>query len=281
MTKLTFRSALAASAIAMLVALPASTSAWAQEDKVVAKVGSEEITQSELDQAMADMAQQFSQFPEPQRKARALDALIDIEIFAELARKEGIDKDPNLLARVELLKKRALHNGYFTQKVQAGVTDEQLQARYDKEIGSAPRQKEVKARHILVKTEEEANAIIQEIKGGADFIELAKTKSTGPSGPQGGDLGFFKKGQMVPEFEKAAFELEAGKVTETPVKTQFGFHIIKVDETRDTPLPTFEQSKEQLRQLVLTEAYAEAIKSGRESIGAEVLDDSLKLPAGQ
>ncbi|EFL87959.1 peptidylprolyl isomerase [Ahrensia sp. R2A130] len=277
MNKLTFRSAVAASTLALLVALPAS----AQEDKIVAKVGSEEITQSELDQAMADMAQQFAQFPEPQRKARALDALIDIEVFAALARKEGIDKDPKLLARMELLNKRALHNGYFTQKVQAGITDEQLQARYDKEIGSAPRQKEVKARHILVKTEEEAKAIIEELKSGADFVELAKTKSTGPSGPQGGDLGFFKKGQMVPEFEKAAFELEAGKVTETPVKTQFGFHIIKVDETRDTPLPTFEQSKEQLRQLVLTEAYAEAIKTGRESVGADVLDGSLKLPAGQ
>ena len=132
-----------------------------------------------------------------------------------------------------------------------------------------------------MKTEEEAKAIIEEVKGGADFIELAKTKSTGPSGPQGGDLGFFGPGRMVPEFEKAAFALEAGGITDTPVKTQFGFHVIKVDEVRDTPLPTFEQSKEQLRQLVLTEAYAEAIKTGRESVGAEVLDDSLKLPEGQ
>ncbi|MEN0042059.1 MAG: peptidylprolyl isomerase [Pseudomonadota bacterium] len=277
MTKYPFRSTLAASALALLLAAPS----FAQEDKVLAKVGSEEITQSELDQAMADMSQQFSQFPEGQRAARALDALIDIEVFAALAKQEGIDQDPELMRRMALLQKRALHNGYFTNKVQAGVTDEQLKARYDQEIANAPRQKEVKARHILVKTEEEANAIIEELKGGADFVELAKTKSTGPSGPQGGDLGFFGSGRMVPEFEKAAFALEPGKFTEAPVKTQFGFHVIKVDEVRDTPLPTFEQSKEQLRQLVLTEAYAEAIKTGRESVGAEVLDDSLKLPEGQ
>ena len=139
-------------------------------------------------------------------------------------------------------------------------------------------QQEVSARHILVKTEEEAKVIIKDLEAGKDFIELAKEKSTGPSGPNGGDLGFFGPGRMVPEFEQAAFKLEKGAFTKEPVKTQFGFHIIRVDEKRDQPKPTYEQSKQQIRQLMLTEAYGKAIEQSRTEVGVELLDESLKLP---
>ncbi len=251
--------------------------AMAQEAKPVAKVGEVTITEADLDQAMIDMAQQFAQVPEAERKARALDSLLDFHVLAAAAQNAGIDQDPEVKRRVELLRVRALHNGYFEKKVQGTVTEAGIKARFDKEMASVTPEKEVKARHILVKTEDEAKAIIKELEGGADFVELAKKKSTGPSGPNGGDLGFFGAGRMVPAFEEAAFKLEKGGYTKEPVRTQFGFHVIKVDDSRDKPLPTYEATKQQLRQVMLTEAYTKAIKEQREKVGTEILDESLKL----
>ena len=256
-----------------------SAPAFAQEDKVVAKVAGQSITSADLDQAMLRLSQQFASVPADQKRARVLDALIDFTVLANAAKKEGIDQDPDTLRTLEYLRLQALHNAYFRKKIEVGVSDDDLKARYDQQIANAQPEKEVHARHILVKTAEEAAAIIKELDGGADFIELAKAKSTGPSGPQGGDLGFFGKGRMVPEFEVAAFAMKAGEYTKEPVKTQFGFHVLKVEATRDVPLPTFEASKQQLRQAALSEAYASAIKEGRAASGIEILDESLKLPS--
>ena len=139
------------------------------------------------------------------------------------------------------LKDRALHNEYFRTKVVDGLTEEAVQERYNKEVAATPPEMEVKARHILVDSEEQARNVITELDGGKDFIELAKEKSTGPSGPQGGDLGYFTRGRMVPEFEEAAFALEPGSYTKEPIKTQFGWHIIKVEDKRDTPPPGVRQ----------------------------------------
>jgi len=128
----------------------------------------------------------------------------------------------------------------------------------------------------LLKTEEEALAVISELDGGKDFAELAKEKSTGPTGPNGGDLDFFGKGQMVPEFEEAAFALEMGEYTKAPVKTQFGFHVILKEEERDAPLPTFEAAQDEVRQIVLREKYFSLIEAEREAAVIDVLDEDLK-----
>lgn len=261
---------------ALMLAL--SPAAFAQEGKPVAKVGDVVITSAELDQALVDMSSQFKNLPEDQRRARALDSLIDIKVMAAQAEKEGLQNDPVLQRRLNLLRTRALHNDYFQKKIQSQITEDAIKVRYKEEIDKAKPEQEVNARHILVKTEDEAKAIIKELEGGADFVELAKSKSTGPSGPKGGDLGYFGKGRMVPEFETAAYALEKGGYTKEPVKTQFGFHIIKVEDRRDRPFPTYEESKDRLRQLMLTEAYAKAVEEGRKSVGVEVLDESLKLP---
>ena len=267
---------LAASAVVagLLVANPV----YAQENDVVAKVGTHTITKGDLDQATGRLAKQFANVPAEQRRGRILDALIDFSVLAQQAKAEGIDKDADVARTIDYLRIQALHNAYFSKKVQPGITDETLKARYEEQVASATPEKEVHARHILVKTVEEAQAIIKELDGGADFIELAKAKSTGPSGPQGGDLGFFGKGRMVPEFEKAAFVMEAGTYTKTPVKTQFGFHVLKVDEVRNKPLPTFEQSKQQMQQVLLSEAYEKAVKEGRAVHKVEIIDKSLVLP---
>ncbi|MEL6750528.1 MAG: peptidylprolyl isomerase [Pseudomonadota bacterium] len=266
--------------IAALVLTTSLTfSAFAQDaDAVVAKVGDREITNADLDVAATALAQQVANAPEAERRARVLDSLIDIHVLAGKAKADGLADDAATKRRIDLLTNRALHNAYFDATIRSKITDEELQARYDTEVASVTPEKEVKARHILVETEEAAKAIITELDGGADFEALAKEKSTGPSGPQGGDLGFFGKGRMVPDFEVAAFRLEPGTYTKEPVKTQFGFHVIKVDEVRDVALPTFDQAKDQLRQIVLAEKYAEAIKSAREAAGVTINDESLKLP---
>lgn len=265
--------------VAGAFAVSASALIAPAQAQVVAKVGDREITAADVDQAAKDLAQQFANVPQGERRARVLESLIDFNALSILAEQEGLDNDDELKRRLALLRARALHNDYFIKKIQPSVTDEMVRARYEKEIAGLTPEQQLKARHILVKTEDEAKAIIAELEGGADFAELAKAKSTGPSGPRGGDLGTFGKGQMVPAFESAAFALEKGAFSKQPVQTQFGFHVILVEDKIDQPLPTFEQSQQQLRQVLLSEAYAEAVKASREKLGVNVLDESLKLPA--
>ena len=150
------------------------------------------------------------------------------------------------------------------------VTDEAVRARFDEEVAKIEPQKEVSARHILVEDEAKAKELIEELKGGADFAELAAANSTDPgSASRGGDLGFFGPGQMVPEFEEAAMALEPGSFTEEPVQSQFGYHIIRVDEVRDSPMPTFEEVSDRIRQLMMREAFVEELESLKENAQIE------------
>lgn len=277
---LTFKKSSTIMALGLAFSLIASNpAALAQETSIIAKVGKRTISKADLDQASKRLSQQFANIPEEQRRARILDALIDFSVLAQAAEKEGYDKDDDFKRTIEYLRVQALHNVYFRKKIEATVTDEALKARYEKQISGITPEKEVHARHILVKTIDEAKAIIEKLNSGSDFIELAKKSSTGPSGPQGGDLGWFGKGRMVPEFEKAAFSMKPGEYSIEPVKTQFGFHVMKVDEVRDVALPTFEKSAPQLRQVLLSEAYEKAVKDNRAKQKIEVMDKTLILPA--
>ena len=144
------------------------------------------------------------------------------------------------------LQQRALHGELVEKGVVDKVTDAEVRARYDQEIANTPPVNEVHARHILVKTKEEAEAIIKQLDGGADFEKLANEQTSDPSGKSsGGDLGWFGPGQMVPEFDKAAFALEVGKYTKEPVQTQFGWHVIKVEDKRAKQPPAFDEVKDQ------------------------------------
>jgi peptidyl-prolyl cis-trans isomerase C len=251
---------------------------FAQEggDTVIAKVGEVEITSRELALAEVDLMQQFAQTPAETRKAAILNALIDIKVLAEVAKKKGYADKPDFQTREAFNRSRTLHNNIFQKEVLDVITEEEVQARYDVEIKNYPQNPEVKARHILVKTEDEAKAIITELDGGADFIELAKEKSTGPSGPGGGDLGYFGKGQMVPEFEVAAFNLEKGAYTKEPVKSQFGWHIILKDDERMSQPPTLEQVGEQVKQAIARDKYFKLTQDARSDVKFEILDDDLK-----
>lgn len=243
---------------------------------VIAKIGKLEITEKQLAFTQEEMAQQFASVPEADRRAAALSALIDIKLISLLAEKADLGKGAEFEQRMEFLRARTLHNSYFESKISGSITDDAIKARYEKEIAATKPVKQINARHILVKTEEEAKAIIAEIEAGKDFVELAKEKSTGPSGPKGGDLGFFAAGQMVPEFEKAAFALEKGAVTKEPVKTQFGYHIIKKIDERDSPKRKLEDVKETVRQVLLREKYLAAIEIAKKDNSLEILDKELK-----
>lgn len=267
------RVALAAS----LLTLPGLVApAFAADKDVIAKVGSQEITQSDLDLATADLGQQFAQLPPEQQKLAVLSALVDISALSQEAKKSGLQNDPKVKAQIDFLRERALHNAYFEKNGVDKITDAELKARYDAEIAKVKPVEEVHARHILVKTKEEAEDIIKKLDGGADFEKLAKETSTGPSGPQGGDLGFFGPGQMVPAFEKAAFALKPGEYTKEPVQTQFGWHVIKVDGKRQQPAPTFDQVKDQIRQLMMREKYMDMVQDARKSLGVTYVDEKMK-----
>lgn len=246
------------------------------EDAVVAKVGKLEITESELDLAIANLDPQLAQLPDEQKKIAALSGAIDVKLLAGNADGEGLKDDAEFKKRMQFIADRELHNIYFKKHVVDAVTEDEVKARYDKEIAALPKQVEVNARHILVKTEEEAKAIIAELDAGKDFIELAKAKSTDPNKSEGGDLGYFTKGRMVPEFEEVAFAMEKGTYSKTPVKTQFGFHVIKVEDKRDAAPPAYETVAQQVRQLVMRDKYLAIIEKAKAEQKVEILDEALR-----
>lgn len=262
----------------IITALTIASSAVAQEseDKVVATVDGEPVHASELALAEAELGSQFQRLPEDQRRAAVLSALIDIKLMAKEAEKAGVQESKDFQTRMTFLRDRALHNEYFRTRVVDGLTEDEMRARYDKEIAAVPAEEEVRARHILVDSEEQAKAIIAELDAGKDFVELAKEKSTGPSGEQGGDLGYFTRGRMVPEFEESAFALEPGSYTKEPVKTEFGWHVIKVEDKREAAPPAFEEVADQIQRLMMQEKYLALLQSAHEASDVEVTDPDLK-----
>ena len=264
--------------LTLALLLGASLPAFAEDkpDPVVAKVGGLEIHQSDLDVAITNLDPQLAQLPDEQKKVAALSGAIDVKLFAKDAEAEKLDQTPDFKARMKYITERELHGAYFKKHVIDVVTPEEIKARYEKEIASLPKEEEVHARHILVKTEDEAKAIIAELDAGKDFAALAKEKSTDPNKDDGGDLGFFGKGRMVKEFEAAAFALEKGTYTKTPVKTDFGWHVIKVEDKRIAPPPAFDQVQPQIRNLVMRDKYLELLSKARDVQGVEILDETLR-----
>lgn len=255
---------------------PVTQRAAMAAETIIAKVGDVEITERELAFAEADLARQYAKVPEKQRKIAILRSLIDIKILAAAAEADGMADDENFKARMQFLRSRALHNGFFKKNVAEKITEADIKARYDKEVASTKPVEEISARHILVKTKEEAEAVIKELDGGKDFAELAKEKSTGPSGANGGDLGYFGRGQMVPPFEKAVFAMADGEYSKEPVQTDFGFHVIKREKIRVAAPPKFEAVGDQIRQLLMRERYVEAADKARENVTITIIDETLK-----
>lgn len=265
--------------VALVAIVAAGGSVRAQDaaaDPVVAKVGAVEIHESELKLGMAGLDPQLANLPDDQKRVAALSSIIDVKLLAADADKEGLKDTADFKQRLAYLTDRELHNAYFKKHVVDAVTPEEVKARYEKEIAAIEPQDEIRARHILVKTEEEAKAIIKDLDAGKDFVEIAKEKSTDPNKSEGGDLGYFAKGRMVPEFEAAAFALEKGAYSKEPVKTQFGYHVIKVEDKRKQQPPALDQVEQQVRQLVMRDKYLELLEKAKAAAPVDIQDPALK-----
>lgn len=254
----------------------AASTGFADDKKVLAKIGDVEITEGEVKMAGIDLDPQFAKLPPEQKRLAAIAALIDIKAMAIKGGEAKLDQTDTFKTRMAFLQDRALHNAYFETEIINKITDADVRARFDKEIASTPPQNEIRARHILVKTVEEAQDVIKKLDEGASFEDLAKEKSTDGAAAQGGDLGYFGEGQMVPEFEKAAMALEIGAYTKTPVQTQFGFHVVKVEDKRAKQPPEFEKVKGQVKDILLQESYVTRVKAIRDELKVEYVDPEVK-----
>jgi peptidyl-prolyl cis-trans isomerase C len=236
---------IAAGALTGLMLAWAALPAMADDDPVIAVVNGANILRSDILKAHENLPPEYKAVPLEQIYPMLLTSLIDSKLVATDAKARKMDEEEDFKKSLALVKEQLLERYAVRKQIEAAVSDEKLREIYD--ATAAGGAKEVHARHILLKTSDEAVAVIKSLNDGADFAALAKEKSTGPSGPRGGDLGFFGKGQMVPAFEAAAFALETGAHSREPVETQFGFHVIKVEEVRDAAPPSFEDSVEELR----------------------------------
>jgi peptidyl-prolyl cis-trans isomerase C len=235
----------AARVLALTAALLLPLASMAQN---IAIVNGKTIPKARLDNLLAQAAR-AGQKVGPEMEAQAKDQVVLREIFAQEAEKKGIAASPDYRAQMELARQSILIRELFEDfKKKNAVTDADAKAEYDKFKAQASGV-EYRARHILVESEDEAKALIKQIKEGGSFEELAKKNSKDPgSGANGGDLDFAMADAYVPEFSQALAQLKKGEMTETPVKTQFGFHIIKLEDTREAQFPSFDDVKAQILQ---------------------------------
>ena len=251
-------------------------------DTVVARVNGVEIKRSDLVSAQQALSEQYRQVLLKTIFQPLLRQMINTMLMVRAARAQGLHDDPVVKQQVANMEGRILEQAYLERIIKTRVTDEALRKNYRDTVAAAGGgDVEVRARHILVKTEAEAMAVIDELrKNTADFEELARTKSTGPSSARGGDLGFFAKGAMVKPFSDAAFALKPGEFTRKPVKTQFGWHVIKLVERRTGSVPSFEDVREKLSGEMTQRVMAETVGSLRKDAAIETfgLDGGAPAP---
>src|SRR3984885_13035461 len=273
-TKTGPRFGLASAAVAgcLAIVLLAGSPARAEDaNPVLAKVNGADIRQSDMALAEEELGRSLEKMDPATKKENLLAFLIDMKIVAKAAEDKKIENNDDFKKRLAFARNRLLMDNLLAQEGKAALTDEAMKKVYDDAAKQITGEQEVHARHILVETEDEAKAIKAELDKGADFAELAKKKSKDPGASDGGDLGFFTKDQMVPEFSAVAFALEPGKISD-PVKSQFGWHIIKVEEKRNRKAPDFDQVKAQIETYVTRKAQADYVAKLREGAKVERMD---------
>jgi peptidyl-prolyl cis-trans isomerase C len=275
--------ALASVAALLLVPLLAGCSknssnevAAAGADTVIARVNGVDIRQSDLALAEEDVGAEMQGSPPDAKREQLIAYLADVIMVTQEAEKKKITENPDFKRRLAFLRNKLLMGFELQEEAKGAVSENAMQQTYQDAVKSMAGQEEVRARHILVESEDEAKTILTELKGGADFATLAKEKSKDPGAAQGGDLGYFSKEQMVPEFADVAFKMYAGQLS-NPVKTQFGWHIIKVEDKRVRQAPEFDKVKDQIESYMMRKAQTEYVTKLRQAAKIERLDK----PEGQ
>jgi len=271
-TKTGRRFGLAPAAVTGCLAMVLLTGSPARaDDPVLAKVNGSEIHQSDVTLAEEELAPSLAQMDPAAKKDNVLSFLIDLKIVAKAAEDKKLENTDDFKKRLAFTRSRLLMDSLLATEGKSATTDDSMKKVYEEASKQITGEQEVHARHILVESEDEAKAVKEELNKGADFAELAKKKSKDPGASDGGDLGFFTKDQMVPEFSAVAFVLEPGKVSD-PVKSQFGWHIIKVEEKRSRQAPAFDQVKGQIETYVTRKAQADYVAKLREAAKVERMD---------
>ena len=264
---LVLRAGLAGAAV---LAIVSASPVYAQDAKTLATVDGHVITSKDVDFARMTLGDALNQIAPDQQQSFIINMLLESHLLADAARKEGVAETDEYKRQLAWLEVQALREAFVRKRSGELVTDADIKAHYDEAKSQVTGKKEVQASHILVKTKAEAEAIIDELDKGADFADLAKNKSTGPSGPRGGDLGFFGAGRMVPAFEAAVFPLEKGTYTKQPVQTQFGYHVIKKVDEREQAFPALKDVAERIRVGLQAEKLQAIVKELREQAKIEI-----------
>jgi peptidyl-prolyl cis-trans isomerase C len=284
MRKFAPAAALVASALVLApVLLPAvaqSPKPVDPNDPIVATVDGAPIYRSDVIAVQRTLPAQFQQLPIEVLFPAVVERLIDTKLVVNAGRKDGLAGDDEVKRRIAGLEDRVIQEVYVTRKVEAAVNENAVRERYNQLVKDAPAKEEISARHILVQTEQQAKDVIAELKKGGDFAAIAKSKSIDPSGKQnGGDLGFFSREEMVPEFSEAAFKLKDGETSAAPVKSQFGWHVIRV-EARRTSSTSLEEMREQITNDMSQEVVTGLVGKLREGAKVERFGlDGQALPA--
>jgi peptidyl-prolyl cis-trans isomerase C len=277
------RGGLRASALAITVLLAVSAAPLRAQDAdpVVARINGTDVRASDLAMVEEDLGGQLppqAQTPEGKREY-LLTFYADMVLISKAAEGKKVADTPEFKRRLAYQRTKLLMEQHLQSEAKSSVTEPAMRQLYDEATKQMKSEQEVRARHILVETEDEAKTILADLKKGGDFAEVAKAKSKDPSAKQeGGDLGYFTKDQMVPEFSEVAFKLDKGQLSD-PVKSQFGWHIIKVEDKRERKPPAFEQVKDQLEQYLARKSQSEMITKLRAEGKVERLDKKPDAPA--
>ena len=262
-----------AAAIVLAVAIPATV--LADDSKVLARVDGVDITEADLQTARAEIGSEIASIPVEARQRVLVEFLIENQLLAAAAKRDKLDASPGFDSRLKYYRRRALRDLYFEKRVRDAVSTDDARKIYDEQVAKVKPETEIRARHILVKTEADARDVVERLSRGDKFPELAKELSIGPSKVQGGDLGYFTKGQMVKEFEEAAFALDKDQVSE-PIKTQFGWHVIRLEDKREKKPPSFDDVKERISAALVQQKAQQVMQELRGKAKVEIVDPDVK-----
>jgi peptidyl-prolyl cis-trans isomerase C len=248
-----------------------ASAAWAADaDRVIARVNGIDIKAADLTLADEDIGSNLPMTGDARRDYLTR-YLIDMQLIVQAADSKKLGDDEEFKRKLAYARNKLLMERYLQTEGRAAVSDAALHEVYQQVTKEMAGEQEIHARHILVATEDDAKAVFEQLRKGADFAALAKEKSKDPSSSEGGDLGYFTRDRMVPEFADAAFKLQVGQISD-PVKTEFGWHIIKLEDKRARQIPEFDKVKDQLENMVARKALSEQVAKMRADAKIERLD---------